>query len=727
MKTNNLSLLALIILGAAPTAFTGCSPATTTADPPASGTGGGLAVSGGSGGTTTAAGGNSAGGGLNIGDGDGDVAPSLDVFSKFPDPIYDGVTSDQAAAFTADLTNPESGVCVFEPHLSDANGVGALFPMNWLRPRFRWTGAGGETAWEIRLTAGSQGTPILAYTNQTQWIMPKDMWDEIAAGVRDDIQVSIRGVGGASMVGMSGSFRVTSALAGGSMVFWGTSSSLVGPGTSSLYGFTMGDEAVVDTLAAEQVSSISRVYTAVGSDLRGDLHFDAVDGVEAGAPRCIGCHSATPDGAAMAFTDDYPWNMGIASVAENSTGAAPDYLSAGARQLLKIPFLGTGTMLAVPWAEGDRTMITTMGRRSDSSSPYIYINYGYNEPPTYEPTTHDLIWIDLETTASIADTLPAPDVDGTSGNPPWDVDYTGEPRKEAARERGEDILDAQGSGWDVLLSEGNLSISNPAASKTGLRIAYSVSESSYDGHPDWHNNTADIKIVDLTSPRAASPSGVALAGASDPGMLEYYPSWSPDDAFIAFNRAPAPTNTSRCAQGKAVDPTNPDGATCDNPVSGLGDNPDGPYYNRKGEIHIVSSAGGTPHRLRGNDPVMCSGEASPGVINSWPKWSSAVRTENGKTYYFVIFSSARGYAGQFNLEKTENTPPIDTRSSQLYMSVVEVDSATGAMASYAPIYLWNQNYLATGPDSYVDLPTANLTPAWEDFTIPSVPPVEVVK
>ncbi len=31
-------------------------------------------------------------------------------------------------------------------------------------------------------------------------------------------------------------------------------------------------------------------------------------------------------------------------------------------------------------------------------------------------------------------------------------------------------------------------------------------------------------------------------------FLEYYPAFSPDDAFVAFNRAPAPSNTTRCRE-----------------------------------------------------------------------------------------------------------------------------------------------------------------------------------
>lgn len=638
------------------------------------------------------------------GSGDIGVIPPIQPDAgAFPaEPVYDeGVTEAEAAVFS-DPENFAAGVCVFEPHLSDALGPGALYPMNWLRPRFRWTGTGAETAWEIRLTAPSQTNAIKVYTRSTNWIMPKEMWDTIAAGVADDITVTVRGSGPSGIVGMRGNFRVTPALAGGSMVFWGTSSSVVEPGSSRLYGFTMGDEAVVDTLRAEQVTT-TNIYTATGEELRGENVGSYNPGFEPGAPRCVGCHNATPDGTAMVFSDDYPWNMGIASVEAGVAGSAPDYVTAGALELMKIPFLGTGTMMPVPWASGDRTLITTMGRRSD----YIYIDY----VTTLEPLLHDLIWIDLATTAAIPSTISAPT------NPiPYENGSAGGTRAQEATTRETAIMGARGTAWGVITTELG-SVSNPTSSKTGMQLAYSVSESSKDGHPDWHNNTSDIHVVTMTSPRAAAGASTKLAGASEVGVLEYYPAFSSDDAFIAFNRAPQPTNLSRCAQ-------HPD--NCNNNPATLGENPDGPYYNRKGEVFIVPSAGGAAHRLRANDPVMCSGETSPGVLNSWPKWSSAVRNIDGKNYYFIIFSSARAYEGQFELTPTAYTPPISTKSSQLYMSVVEHDPATGAIVSYAPIYLWNQNYLATGPDSYEELRTANLTPAWEDFSIPPVPPVVVV-
>jgi hypothetical protein len=702
-------------------AMSGCYAGT---DPNGSGGGSGAGGPSGTGGGINLG----SGGGLNLGSGGG-INPGTPNAGAFPsEPIYDGVDPTEVAAFTEDGAFTGTSLCVFEPHLSDAKGAGALYPMNWLRPRFRWAGTGTETVYEIRLRAAGQNSDLKVYTHGTQWLMPQDLWDTIAAGVQNtDITVYVRGLTGSTLNGMSGTFRITPALAGGSMVFWGTESSVVAAGTSQLYGFTVKDEAVVNTLTATQVTSIDRVYTAAGSDLRGELSGEAttIAGFADGAPQCIGCHTATPDGAAMIFTDNYPWNMGVASVAPETLGAQPTWMTAQARQFVKMPFLGTGTMLPAAWATGDRTLITTLGRREDSTVPYFYINYGYpsnGEANSYEPYRHDLVWLDLATTTVVSDTLPV----ATVTDDPF---YSGPERKTAAAERGEELIAAEGSAYGVLITDPAGSISNPAAAKLSLRVAYNVSESSIDGHPDWHNNTSDIKIADLTSPRVGG-TGTALAGASDPTLLEYYPAFSPDDAFVAFTRAPAPTNTQRCRQGNFITRTGTEGdPVCDNFGLQLGANPDGPYYNRNGEIFVVPAAGGTPHRLRANDPVMCGGEASPGVLNSWPKWSSKVRVDEttGKQYYFVVFSSARAYPDQFDLTPTEYTPPILNRSSQLYMGVIEHDPATQVTTSYAAIYLWNQNYLSTGGGAYEPLKTANLTPAWEDFTIPAVPPVIVVK
>jgi len=65
---------------------------------------------------------------------------------------------------------------------------------------------------------------------------------------------------------------------------------------------------------------------------------------------------------------------------------------------------------------------------------------------------------------------------------------------------------------------------------------------------------------------------------------------------------------------------------------------------------------------------------------------------NGKTYYFLTFSSRR-----------PDTP-------QLYVTAMVDDGQT--VTTYPALYLWNQ-----------PADEGNHTPDWEDFNIPSVPEV----
>ena len=85
---------------------------------------------------------------------------------------------------------------------------------------------------------------------------------------------------------------------------------------------------------------------------------------------------------------------------------------------------------------------------------------------------------------------------------------------------------------------------------------------------------------------------------------------------------------------------------------------------------------------------MCLGQTSPGITNSWPKWSPVASTASGRTYYWIIFSSTR------------------SGNPQLYVAGVIKDE-TGLVTTTPALYLWNQ-------------PAAenNHTPAWDTFIIP---------
>jgi hypothetical protein len=218
----------------------------------------------------------------------------------------------------------------------------------------------------------------------------------------------------------------------------------------------------------------------------------------------------------------------------------------------------------------------------------------------------------------------------------------------------------------------------PNFSHDGAKIVYTSTNANQDGRMGV--GTADLYTV----PYADRAGGAAtpIAGASDQNVAEYYPAFSPDDEWVAFNRL---------SQSDAnVTPTG-------QPYDG------GMFFNPAAEIWVVPSKGGTATRLRANDPPACTPPVKPntrvypdkaGWDNSWAKWSPQVGSSDDAQYYWLIFSSYR----------YDISPP----RGQLYMTAVVTTETT--VTTYPAVYLWNQ-----------DLTTSNHTPAWEDFQIPIVP------
>ncbi len=205
----------------------------------------------------------------------------------------------------------------------------------------------------------------------------------------------------------------------------------------------------------------------------------------------------------------------------------------------------------------------------------------------------------------------------------------------------------------------------PSFSHDGKTIVYTATNHAVDGRLGGYVFDADDpgSLADLyTVPFNARAGGTIapVQGASDPLYQEYYPAFAPDDSMIAFNRVANDKNM---------------------------------YNQPNAEIFIVPAGGGVATRLEANDPPACSGKTSPGVTNSWPKWSPSVdTTPNGRTFYWLVFSSTR-----------VGTLP------QLFITPVIVEN--GAVHTFAALYLWNQ------PDT-----TGNHTPAWEYFKVPPPSP-----
>jgi hypothetical protein len=211
---------------------------------------------------------------------------------------------------------------------------------------------------------------------------------------------------------------------------------------------------------------------------------------------------------------------------------------------------------------------------------------------------------------------------------------------------------AQGAAYGVIARNGDSrGVGAPAWSHDGKTIAYVSTNAEYTGRLD--NGDADLYTVPYNNRMGGTATPVA--GAADPGLEEYYPTYSADDALLAFNVVPSNTNM---------------------------------YNAPPAEVFVIPASGGQKTRLVANDPPACTGQKSPGITNSWPKWSPQATDVAGKKYYWLVFSSARHGNGP-----------------RLYMTGVVVDAA-GGVQTHGAVFLWNQ------PDT-----ENNHTPAWDVFDI----------
>jgi hypothetical protein len=337
---------------------------------------------------------------------------------------------------------------------------------------------------------------------------------------------------------------------------------------------------------------------------------------------CIGCHSAAPGGEYVEFglsgATGWPNAMALIDPKLGTVGAPPTFLGAGGLAALARDNQGISTFSLAHWSTGDRRTIVSFNDQTVTAG------------------TDALQWIDLEATspASATGTLARTGDSNQAGAPSWSHD-------------GNNI---------AYVSTNRFCDGRLGAGCYASTVAYNA--------PTDPGSTADIYTV----PYAGGAGGKAtpLAGASSPSLQEYYPVFSPDDEWLAF----------------------------DSIANGLN-----MYNQAQAEVNVIPASGGTATRLEANDPAACSGKTSPGVTNSWPKWGPTALMGNGSTYYWLVFSSTR-YDGLFT-----GAPG----GPQLFItSVVRTGSK---IATHGSLYLWNQ------PAS-----ENNHTPAWDTFKVPPVPP-----
>lgn len=230
-----------------------------------------------------------------------------------------------------------------------------------------------------------------------------------------------------------------------------------------------------------------------------------------------------------------------------------------------------------------------------------------------------------------------------------------------------DLHAADANGWGVIKRNGDTRNPTSASwSHDGKDIAYVSSQNGAEGviAATGADPTMDIYIVPYNDRMGGDAK--PLPGASDPQKREFYPVYSPDDTFIAFNRSDTAPSS---------------------------------YDQATAEIFLIPRAGGVPTRLKANDPQACTGLKSPGITNSWTRWAPQAPLFQGLRYYWLVYSSKRRVAAAFR--------------PQLYISAIVTKPENGTetvVAEYPGVYVGSQSAAES-----------NHTPVWDYFVVDQIP------
>jgi len=527
------------------------------------------------------------------------------------------------------------------------------------------------------LHSTAERNDLVVYTKEKTWYLPKDIWHGAgsnpglgAAAAGGTVSVTVRALNTnapLTAASVSGSFSVAPAVASGSILF--TTRTSVMPVTrdwNKVLGFSIGDEGVQSVLTLSQVSWAGQ-FVEDGAMLNGYYSSVKLADFADGAVRWIDRPALAPDGQALAFVDDYPYAMAMAGLTVGSVGSIPAYVGQGALGMLRTPWLGSPAFSPAHWAAKDRILVSSYGTTFKSGTAR---QKAWQPLPAYRASGateddlvkwHSLAWFDLEASFAV-------DLVSIGYGPPTDA-------------RNAAVAAAKGSSWGLIATgDTKLSDVSPSFNPAGDTLAYVATDYSPFGQPDALATQADIRLVPYNSHKGGTSQ--PLSGASEPNILEYEPTFSPDGKLIAFSRAAA-------------------------------GGPDGPFRNRSAEVTVIPASGGSSTRLVANDPNTCAADPTPlALVNGSPAWGPSPVHHAGRSYYFLLFTSARKYgdefATQFQLDGFDLANTL-RNSTQLYLTTIVVDDKTGSIESYPAIYIWNQNRIASSgaPKAF-----ASLTPIW---------------
>ena len=609
------------------------------------------------------------------------------------------IPSNPGSLFSSPSTS--GGPCLVEPQ------DGTMFPNGWTRARISWAPvSNGQNLFQVRLHSDSENNDLVVYTSNTNITLPKALWTALSTNlVGPSIAVTVTATsanGGSAASSETANFTIAGVPALGALIYW-TSSSFDTTGanaatTTELKGFHVGDEGTTVALTVHPGRAAGRApdrSTAATSPAARSA--SSASGAIPPLPTATTSPSprsgrgptrwppSTSGDSGVAVGQPPPWLTGgaAANLSPLIGPASANGVAFYAPPVVNQVMLGVQTFSPAHYTTGDRKVVSSLGASQNSTSN--------TAPNTFTGVISQLAWFDLEWTGTPGTTGFATAPCGNNPSPPatcFPVSTSNGGWGIIARNG--DTQSAGAPSWSHNVSPSNLDL-----------IAYTSSDNgTKDGRLD-NPGTGGADIYTVPFNNGAGGNATKVAGASDPNFNEYYPSWSPDDSLIAFNRVGA---------GNSM---------YDQPLAEV-------YVVESGPASCDGQSGAAQCRLKANDPVACTNSKSPGVQNTWPKWAplpnlasngtATNKGSDGKLYYYMTFSSTRATActltagsGALNTLCTASQSQAASGFAQLYVTPIVVDPNNGnAITTYPAIYMWNQ-----------DAALNNLIPSWDYFPIAS--------
>jgi hypothetical protein len=166
----------------------------------------------------------------------------------------------------------------------------------------------------------------------------------------------------------------------------------------------------------------------------------------------------------------------------------------------------------------------------------------------------------------------------------------------------------------------------------------------------------------FTMSASGTSFGTPTALVTSAGENNYYPAFSPDGAFVVFDRVPANGTAGACTADSC---------------------PNDAFANPNARIFLVPAGGGTPVDL-------AKLNAAGPLENSWPRFAPTVQHYKGDTIAWVTFASTRDYG-----DVVRNSTPINGVMQHIcYPPESPENTSTNKNVTTDPVCLQPQLWMA---------------------------------